>query len=98
MYLTPDAEEALDTLAPDTTYVIGALVDRTVCRGASLTRARAHGICTRRLPTHTLSASTTKALNINAVVHAFAEFSHCRDWHVALTRALACSQRGFGKQ
>ena len=44
-------------------------------------------------------APTTKppnspALNINAVVHALLEYSHCRDWRQALTNALGCSQRG----
>jgi Trm5-related predicted tRNA methylase len=42
VYLSPDAETALSSLEPETTYAIGALVDRRVqARHASLERASA---------------------------------------------------------
>ena len=40
IYLSPDALDPLGTVDIDTAYVIGGLVDRTVKKNASLSRAR----------------------------------------------------------
>lgn len=40
VYLSPDAPEPLLDIDSDITYVIGGLVDRTVIKNASLTRAK----------------------------------------------------------
>lgn len=39
VYLSPDADKALEEVREDTAYVIGGLVDRTVVKYASLMRA-----------------------------------------------------------
>jgi hypothetical protein len=40
IYLSPDALDPLETVDIDTAYVIGGLVDRTVKKNVSLSRAR----------------------------------------------------------
>ena len=40
IYLSPDASDTLDSIDPDAAYIIGGLVDRTVMKDASLSRAR----------------------------------------------------------
>ena len=50
VYLSPDADTVLDKLQTDTVYVLGGLVDRSVRRGASLSRAAQLGVRTARLP------------------------------------------------
>ena len=40
VYLSPDAAEPLQDIDPETAYVIGGLVDRTVIKNASLNRAK----------------------------------------------------------
>jgi hypothetical protein len=40
IYLSPDALDPLETVDIDTAYVIGGLVDRTVKKNASSSRAR----------------------------------------------------------
>jgi tRNA (guanine9-N1)-methyltransferase len=50
VYLSPDADTVLDKLQGDTVYVLGGLVDRSVRRGASLSRAARLGVRTARLP------------------------------------------------
>ena len=50
VYLSPDADTVLDKLQGDTVYVLGGLVDRSVRRGASLSRAAQLGVRTARLP------------------------------------------------
>lgn len=50
LYLSPDAEEVLETFDEATSFVIGGLVDRTVTSCVSLNRAKSCGIKAVRLP------------------------------------------------
>ena len=50
VYLTAEGEEVLSCIDPESTYVIGGLVDRNQHVGIVYRRAQAHGVCTARLP------------------------------------------------
>ncbi|KAL8429211.1 hypothetical protein ACSSS7_006741 [Eimeria intestinalis] len=50
VYLTADADEELDTLDPDTVYIVGGLVDRNRYKGLTLKRSRERGVKTAKLP------------------------------------------------
>ena len=50
VYLSPDADTVFDALDSDTVYVVGGLVDRSVRRHASLSRAAQLGVRAARLP------------------------------------------------
>ena len=54
VYLSPDAEETIDTVDPEKTYVIGGIVDRVVEKGipryASLEASQVDRVKALRLP------------------------------------------------
>ncbi|TWW63416.1 tRNA methyltransferase 10 -like protein B [Takifugu flavidus] len=50
VYLTPDAEEALKTVDADKVYVLGGLVDESIQKRLSFSRARELSVRTARLP------------------------------------------------
>lgn len=50
VYLTPDAEEALETVDADKVYVLGGLVDESIQKKLSFSRARDLSVQTARLP------------------------------------------------
>ena len=50
VYLSPDAPDQLMEIDPDTAYIIGGLVDRTVLKNASYHRAYELGIPAVSLP------------------------------------------------
>ena len=50
VYLSPDADEVLDTIDTSKVYVIGGLVDRSIAKNQSLNRAMALDIQCVRLP------------------------------------------------
>ncbi|XP_004079902.1 tRNA methyltransferase 10 homolog B [Oryzias latipes] len=50
VYLTPDAEEALETVDPDKVYVLGGLVDESIQKKLSLSKASDLSVRTARLP------------------------------------------------
>jgi tRNA (guanine9-N1)-methyltransferase len=50
VYLTAESPNLLTEICPDTTYIIGGLVDHTDKPGVSFARASSHGLPTARLP------------------------------------------------
>ncbi|KAJ0055766.1 hypothetical protein NL108_011419, partial [Boleophthalmus pectinirostris] len=50
VYLTPDAEQALQCVDPDKVYVLGGLVDESIQKKLSLGRASELSVLTARLP------------------------------------------------
>ena len=50
VYLTPDADEALEELENGVTYVVAGLVDRPVRKNCTRDAANLHGCEVRRLP------------------------------------------------
>ncbi|XP_061565928.1 tRNA methyltransferase 10 homolog B [Cololabis saira] len=91
VYLTPDAEEALESVDDDTVYVLGGLVDESIQKKLSLLRARDLSVRTLRLPIDEYMVKKSnvknfhsKILAINQVFDILLMFCETGSW----TRAL----------
>nr|XP_040035596.1 tRNA methyltransferase 10 homolog B isoform X1 [Gasterosteus aculeatus aculeatus] len=91
VYLTPDAEEALETVDADKVYVLGGLVDESIRKTLSLSRARELSVHTARLPIDEYMTKTSndknfhsKILAINQVFDILLTFSNTGSWTEAL--------------
>ena len=96
VYLSPDADEALEDVEEDTMYVIGGIVD-LAARGVawSLPKATALGIQTARLPIReNLPSVTNQILNIDTALKVLCEKYSGKDWEDALRAALPTRQQG----
>jgi hypothetical protein len=100
--LSPDADEPLLELNPKQAYVIGGIVDRSVCKGLTTGFGARHGVQTVRLPVAEyaeqlglgfVGASTRPVLNVSDVVVALVEFNRTGDWVHALQQALPARKR-----
>ena len=96
VYLTPDADEPLEGLEDGCTYVVGALVDRTVAKRATLHAAALRGCDVRRLPIREHKGALSHrggarkvVLNIDVVLHCLMRLrDNGGDWADALVAAL----------
>jgi len=96
VYLSPDAEEALEDVESNTVYVIGGIVD-LAARGIawSLPRANAVGATARRLPIREhLPNVTNQILNIDTAMKVLCEKYSGKEWVDALESALPKRQQG----
>ncbi|XP_037539041.1 tRNA methyltransferase 10 homolog B [Nematolebias whitei] len=91
VYLTPDAEEALQTVDADKVYVLGGLVDESIQKKLSLSRARELSVRTARLPIdeHMVKRNNvknfhSKILAVNQVFDILLTFSETGSWTQAL--------------
>ncbi|XP_026208258.1 tRNA methyltransferase 10 homolog B [Anabas testudineus] len=91
IYLSPDAEEALETVDADKVYVLGGLVDESIQKKLSFSRARELRICTARLPIdeYMVRKSNTKnfhskILSVNQVFDILLTFCDTGSWREAL--------------
>ncbi|KAM9717344.1 tRNA methyltransferase 10 homolog B [Menidia menidia] len=91
VYLTPDAEEALETVDPDKVYVLGGLVDESIQKKLSLGRASLLGVKTARLPLDEHMQKRPNARNfhskilaVNQVLDILLTFSETGSWIRAL--------------
>ncbi|XP_015230939.1 PREDICTED: tRNA methyltransferase 10 homolog B isoform X1 [Cyprinodon variegatus] len=91
VYLTPDAQEALETVDVDKVYVLGGLVDESIQKKLSLTRAAELGIHTARLPIDEYMVKKSnvknfhsKILAINQVFDILVTFLETGSWTQAL--------------
>ncbi|KAI1888276.1 hypothetical protein AGOR_G00183360 [Albula goreensis] len=91
VYLTPDAEEALETMDTDKVYILGGLVDESVQKKISYLKARANGVCTARLPIDEYMVKKSnqknfhsKILAINQVFDILLLFCDTGSWAQAL--------------
>merc|ERR1712194_11116 len=96
--LSPDAEEDLNEVTDDCTYVIGGLVDRTIKRNQTLEQAEAQGnLCVRRLPIKSLGPpGMYPVLNIDVVIRILHERrtrGPDSDWHQILVDCLPQRQQ-----
>ena len=81
VYLTADSDNIIDTLDPNTSYIIGGIVDRNRHKFLCQNKAKELGIPTARLPIldHVdLSASTV--LTVNQVHEILLKRQHSSDW------------------
>lgn len=93
VYLTPDAETALDTLNAKRIYVIGGFVDNTVQKRVTLSRAQTFGVETARLPLKEHGRGTSRILNVNHVVELLLAFHQTGSWLEAMDRAIPDRKR-----
>ncbi|XP_042256986.1 tRNA methyltransferase 10 homolog B isoform X1 [Thunnus maccoyii] len=91
VYLTPDAEEALETVDADKVYVLGGLVDESIQKKLSFSRATELSVRTARLPIDeymTKKNNTknfhSKILAVNQVFDILLTFCDTDSWTEAL--------------
>ncbi|XP_071315142.1 tRNA methyltransferase 10 homolog B [Trachinotus anak] len=91
IYLSPDAEEALETVDADKVYVLGGLVDESIQKKLSFSRARELSVCTARLPIdeHMVKKNNpknfhSKILAVNQVFDILLTFCDTGSWTEAL--------------
>uniref|UniRef100_A0A1A8DNP9 tRNA methyltransferase 10 homolog B n=1 Tax=Nothobranchius kadleci TaxID=1051664 RepID=A0A1A8DNP9_NOTKA len=91
VYLTPDAEEALETLDADRVYVLGGLVDESIQKKLSLSRAGELSVRTARLPIDEFMVKKnnsknfhSKILAVNQVFDILLTFCETSSWTHAL--------------
>ena len=94
VYLTPDADEALEELENGVTYVVAGLVDRPVRKNCTRDAANLHGCEVKRLPLKEFRGAAPKRrregiLNVDVVVHILLRYrDNGGDWAEALQAAL----------
>lgn len=88
IYLTPDSPHTLTSIDPTNyMYVLGGIVDRTVCSGLSYQRATSLGIRTARLPLHLASHHCSKpSLGIDAATGILIDVAQHGDWTKAFAK------------
>nr|XP_017212404.1 tRNA methyltransferase 10 homolog B isoform X1 [Danio rerio] len=95
IYLTPDASEALESVEEDKIYILGGLVDETIQKKISYTKAKELGVRTARLPIDEYMVKKknpknfhSKILAINQVFDILLTFRDTRDWTKALMAGI----------
>ena len=93
VYLTPDADEALEELENGVTYVVAGLVDRPVRKNCTRDAANLHGCEVKRLPLKEFRGAMKRRregiLNVDVVVHILLRYrDNGGDWAEALSMAL----------
>lgn len=95
IYLTPDASQALEHVEEDKVYILGGLVDETIQKKISYTRAKELGICMARLPIDEYMVKRpnpknfhSKILAINQVFEILLTFRDTKDWTKALVAGI----------
>lgn len=99
VYLTADTDDAIETLEPGMTYVIGGIVDRNRYKNLCAKKAEVLGLPMRRLPIDPQflggqSMNSRKVLTVNQVFAILVGWLETRDWSAALQRGLPT--RKFG--
>jgi tRNA (guanine9-N1)-methyltransferase len=81
IYLTADSPYTIDRLEPNTSYVIGGIVDRNREKGLCYKRAREKGIRTAKLPIGTyMNMQSRQVLATNHVLEIMLKWLQCGDW------------------
>ncbi|CAD7963001.1 unnamed protein product [Amoebophrya sp. A120] len=102
VYLTADTDDVLTEIDPDTTYIIGGVVDRNRLKNASKQKADHFNIRTQRLPIaeyiESNMGSFSKVLTVNHVVEILLEFQRTKDWTVSLEAVLPKRRKDQGER
>ncbi|XP_072544857.1 tRNA methyltransferase 10 homolog B [Salminus brasiliensis] len=95
IYLTPDASEALDRVDEDKVYILGGLVDESIQKKISYTRAKELGVHMARLPIDEYMVKKpnpknfhSKILAINQVFEILLTLRHTGSWITALSSGI----------
>lgn len=87
--LSPDADDILQEFDPTKVYIIGGIVDRTVCSNLTLDRASEQGVVSLRLPVKEFfPQAQSHVINIDQVVSLFCFFQETKDWKLSMERAM----------
>lgn len=89
VYLSADSPNILDKLEPNTSYVIGGLVDRNREKGLCQRRAEEKGIRTAKLPIGKyMEMASRQVLATNHVVEIMSKWLETRDWGEAFVAVI----------
>ncbi|KAM0326939.1 hypothetical protein ACHAQA_006059 [Verticillium albo-atrum] len=89
VYLSAESPNTLDRLEPNTSYVIGGLVDRNREKGLCHRRAREKGIRTAKLPIgEYLEMASRRVLATNHVVEIMLKWLETGDWGKAFLEVI----------
>lgn len=89
IYLSADAEEALEVLEPDMTYVIGGIVDKGRYKFLCKNKAEELGIKCLRLPIDEyINLFGRRVLTTTHVVELMLEWWNGKDWKLAFEKVL----------
>jgi tRNA (guanine9-N1)-methyltransferase len=89
VYLTADSTNLLTCLSPNTTYIIGGLVDKNRYKGHCHKLATDAGITTARLPiSEYVKLSARKVLTVNHVVDIMVQWLETGDWEKAFLEVI----------
>lgn len=95
IYLTPDASEALEHLEENKVYILGGLVDESIKKKITFTRAKELGVRMVRLPIDEYMVKRSnpknlhsKILAINQVFEILLAFYETKDWTTALASGI----------
>ncbi|XP_066538015.1 tRNA methyltransferase 10 homolog B [Hoplias malabaricus] len=95
VFLTPDASEALEEVDGDKVYILGGLVDESIQKKISYTRAKELGVHMMRLPIDEYMVKKTnsknfhsKILAINQVFEILLTYRDTRSWTTSLSAGI----------
>jgi tRNA (guanine9-N1)-methyltransferase len=89
VYLTSDSPHTLDRLYPNTSYIIGGIVDKNRHKGICYKRACERGIPTAKLPIgEFMTMQSRSVLAVNHVVQIMLEWLKTGDWGEAFLNVI----------
>ncbi|KAJ9165147.1 tRNA (Guanine-N(1)-)-methyltransferase [Coniochaeta hoffmannii] len=98
VYLTSDSPYTLERLEPNTSYVIGGIVDRNREKGLCYKRAVEKKVRTAKLPIGEYMAMQSRfVLTTNQVVEIMAKWLECGDWGQAFLHVIPQRKGGVLK-
>ncbi|KAL2752167.1 hypothetical protein ACRALDRAFT_1073037 [Sodiomyces alcalophilus JCM 7366] len=98
VYLSAESPNTLDRLEPNTSYIIGGLVDRNREKGLCHRRARERGIRTAKLPIgEYLQMASRRVLATNHVVEIMLKWLELGDWGKAFLEVIPRRKGGVLK-
>ncbi|ERT02673.1 hypothetical protein HMPREF1624_00974 [Sporothrix schenckii ATCC 58251] len=98
VYLTSDSPYTLTRLEPNTSYVIGGIVDKNREKGLCYKRAREHGVRTAKLPIGDyMVMASRKVLTTNHVVEIMLSWLETGDWATAFSNVIPKRKGGHLK-
>ena len=89
VYLTSDSPNTLDRLSPNTSYIIGGIVDKNRHKGLCYKRACERGIHTAKLPIgEYMTMQSRSVLAVNHVVEIMLKWLETGDWGEAFLSVI----------
>jgi len=89
VYLSADSPYTLERLSPNTSYIVGAIVDKNRHKGLCYKRACERGIPTAKLPIgEYMTMQSRSVLAVNHVVEIMLRWLETGDWGEAFTQVI----------